>query len=286
MRPIFGEKPLWFQCILLAALLLFFFALAAALILSMPASAYQGQALVTSLVCALLPSLTYGWLVYREPLRETGFQPSSNGWYYFLAALIVLVAIPMTQVLASWNEGLHLPHSMAAADKWIHDTENSQDGSIKQLLDMPGPAYLIRDLFTMALVVAIGEEALFRGVVQKILVSATRNVHVGVWLGAIFFSAMHFQFLGFFPRVVLGLVLGYLYVYSGSLWPSIVAHFVYNGSQVVYFYIQQHQVAAHPNPVFDDNATMPLSYGLLSTALVLAGFVWMRRLKPTPWPST
>ena len=279
MRPILGDKPLWLQCIVLAALLVIFLPVAAVLSLLLPAQALQGQALLESLGFELAVSLAFGALVYTHPFRETGFTKASNGWFYLLAALIVLAAVPVTQVLDQWNQNLHLPHSMAATEKWIRDTEASQDKTIDRLLYMPNIGYLLANLFAMAFCTAVGEEALFRGVVQKILIRATRNVHVGVWLGALFFSAMHFQFLGFFPRVVLGLVLGYLYAYSGSLWPSIIAHFVYNGSQVVYFYL--HPSAPQPTA---DSTPMPLVYGLISTVLVLAGFVWMKNLKPLHGP--
>jgi uncharacterized protein len=282
MRPIFGEQPLWSQCLLLAALLICTFIVMGQVFVSLPATAYQAQALVNSLGFMLLPSLLFAWLIYRDPLRESGLRASSSAWFYPLAALIMVAAIPLIQVMASWNQHLHLP--LGGMDKWMHDTEQTQDGFIKRMLSMPTASLLVLNLFTMAFCTALGEEAFFRGVIQKILFRATHRMHLAVWLGAIFFSALHFQFLGFFPRVLLGLVLGYLYAYSGSLWPSILAHFVYNGSQVLYFYLQEHQGHRPSSPVFDDKATMPLSYGLLSTVLVLVGFVWMKRIKPNTWP--
>lgn len=284
MRPAFVDKPLWFHCALLAFLVCFSFLLTGLLIVSIPPHAYYAQAMANSLGFMLLPGLMYGLMVYRHPFRETGFTAASNGWYYPLAALVMLVSIPMVQVMATWNEGLHLPHFMGGADKWIRDMEQAADGLSKQMLAMPTPASLALNLFTIAVCAPLGEEVFFRGTIQKLLFRGTRNVHVAVWLGAIIFSAMHFEFLGFFPRVVLGVLLGYLYAFSGSLWPSILAHAVYNGSQVVYFYLQQHQHTTNHSPVFDNNAAIPLSYGLLSTALVLACFVWMQRLKPKTWP--
>ncbi len=284
MRPILGDRPLWFHCVLLAVLVSFFFLLTALVMVSLPPHAYQAQAMANSLGFMLVPALLYGLLVYAEPLKETGFRTVASGWYYPLAALIMLTSIPMVQVMAGWNEGLHLPRFMGGADKWIRDMEHAADDVSRQMLAMPSTASLFLNLLTIAVCAPLAEEVFFRGTIQKILLRATRNIHVAVWVGAIIFSAMHFEFLGFFPRVILGVILGYLYAFSGSLWPSIIAHAVYNGSQVLYFYLQQHQNTAHPNPVFDNNAAIPLSYGLLSTALVLACFVWMRRLKPKTWP--
>lgn len=277
MRPLFGDKPLWLQCILLALLLIVFMAVMTLVALSIPAQAVQAQALVESLGFELLASLAFGYLIYSNPLREAGFAAPSSNWFYVLAATVVLAAIPVTQVLDQWNQNLHLPHILASTEKWMRDTEASQDKAIDKLLYMPNAGYLLANLFAMAFCTAVGEEALFRGVIQKILVRATRNVHVGVWLGAIFFSAIHFQFLGFFPRVVLGLVLGYLYAYSGSLWPGILAHAFYNGFQVVYFYF-------HPSGADSSGPAMPPLYGLASGALVLAGFFWMKNLNALHGP--
>ena len=109
---------------------------------------------------------------------------------------------------------------------------------------------------------------------------------VGILIGAIVFSALHFQFLGFFSRVALGMILGLLYWYSGSLWPGILAHFAYNGSQVVYYYLQQQQSGTHPSPFFDDNTPVPLSYGLISTLLAVASVILMKRLSNRSQPSS
>lgn len=229
----------------------------------------------------LVPALLFGGMVYQDPSRETGFRPASSGWFYAVAALIVLAAIPLVQVLAAWNQHLHIPGGL---DKSLRDAEKSANDAIEQVLQMPNTFSLFLNLVVMALVPAICEEAFFRGVIQKMLIRATRNTTAGVLLGALLFSAMHFQFLEFFSRALLGIILGYLFVFSGSLWPSILAHFVYNGSQVLYFYLQQHQDAAHPSAFFANNLNIPISLAALSTFLVISGLLWMKRIKPTTWP--
>jgi uncharacterized protein len=282
IHPLFREKPLWFQCFLLVTVFAFTYALSILFVATVPG--IRGQEVVGAIGTMLLPALIFANLIYPDPLRGAGFGPSSNGWYYLIAALIMLAAIPLVQALANWNEGLHLPHQLAGADAWIRQTEKQIDELELDVLNMPTVPMLLVNLLVMGLLPAVCEEAFFRGVVQQLLVRATRRKHLSVWLGAILFSTMHLEFLGFFPRVLLGLVLGYLYIFSGSLWPSVLAHFVYNGSQVLYFYAQQHQPAGHKNPFFDTAFTIPFSYTLLSILLVIAGFIWMERIKPNTWP--
>ncbi|MFO8053840.1 MAG: CPBP family intramembrane glutamic endopeptidase, partial [Bacteroidales bacterium] len=80
---------------------------------------------------------------------------------------------------------------------------------------------------------AIGEELLFRGVLQQLLSKLFANVHLGILVTAILFSAIHMQFFGFLPRIVLGLVLGYAFYLSGNIWMPVVIHFVNNAFAVV-----------------------------------------------------
>jgi len=87
---------------------------------------------------------------------------------------------------------------------------------------------LALNILIIAILPAFGEELIFRGVLQKILSDLFRNKHAAVWVTALFFSAVHLQFFGFLPRLILGLAFGYLYLWSGTLWLPIIAHFVNN----------------------------------------------------------
>ena len=108
-------------------------------------------------------------------------------------------------------------------------------------LKMSTPGELIFNLFMIALIPAIGEELLFRGIVQNIFSRWLKNNHAAVWFTAILFSAMHMQFYGFIPRLMLGAMLGYLLVWSGNLWWPIIAHFVNNAAAVIFSYLFQNK---------------------------------------------
>ena len=81
----------------------------------------------------------------------------------------------------------------------------------------------------VAMIPAIGEELLFRGVLQKQLIKGLGNAHVAIILTAVIFSAFHLQFLGFFSRALLGMLFGYLYYWSKNMWYPILTHFTNNG---------------------------------------------------------
>jgi membrane protease YdiL (CAAX protease family) len=119
----------------------------------------------------------------------------------------------------------------------VYDSEKEAEGLMNAFLNFNTISSLLFNLFMMALLPAIGEEFLFRGLIQKLLRNITRNKHVAVWGSAIIFSAFHMQFLGFFPRMILGAMFGYMVIESGNLWYSIVGHFTNNATAVIITYL-------------------------------------------------
>ena len=88
---------------------------------------------------------------------------------------------------------------------------------------------LLYGLFVMAIIPGVAEELIFRGLIQRLLITKNYNPHVVIWCVAALFSAIHFQFLGFLPRMLLGGVFGYIYWWSGSMTFPMVAHVLNNG---------------------------------------------------------
>ena len=96
---------------------------------------------------------------------------------------------------------------------------------------------LIINILLIGVLAAVGEEIFFRGLLQNLFLKGTGNAHVAIWISAFLFSFIHFQFFGFFPRMLLGAMIGYLFYWSGSLWAAILAHFINNAVSVVAYYL-------------------------------------------------
>jgi membrane protease YdiL (CAAX protease family) len=154
-----------------------------------------------------------------------------------IAVLIIFIANPLINFTGELNAKLSLPESLSKLENWMKSTEESLAQLTKLYLKTESIGGLMFNLFMIALIPAIGEEFLFRGVIQRILSEWTKNNHLAIWLSAILFSALHFQFYGFLPRAILGAMFGYLFVISGNLWLPMIAHFINNAAAVVAYYL-------------------------------------------------
>lgn len=214
---------------------------------------------LSSLGFFLLPAFLYAVFTFRgRYLYNLGFRRAERSSMYGLAILGILVAFPFVFWLGQLNQQVKLPD-------WMIGNEKETMKLMEAMLRVTQPMDIIINIFLIAVLPAICEELCFRGALQRILINCSRSAWVGIIITAILFSALHMQFQGFLPRMFLGVVLGAFYWYSGSLWTSILAHFVNNAVQVI-------AVSYAPKYV-NENPTMPGYAGLISAVLVL-GVLW------------
>ncbi len=185
----------------------------------------------------LLPTVIYWFYIERRTIGEfsTGRKPSWLIWV--LAFLLVLAFIPVNSKFIEWNAAMDLPDALSGLEKWMRDKEDQLSVMTEFLTSYKSFGQLMIALFVVTLLPALGEEMLFRGVIQTKLFQELRNMHVAIWVSAAIFSAIHFQFYGFLPRMMLGALFGYLYYWTGNLWVPILAHFVNNGFVLVMMYL-------------------------------------------------
>jgi membrane protease YdiL (CAAX protease family) len=216
------------------------------------------QALSTLLLFGVTAFVS-AWRTFSDrPLYHLGFRPAYKKNFYILAVLLLLFSIPFEGWLGQLNKAIPLTESMMRS-------EREADKQIAAFLKAGSPLDVVINVFIMALLPAIFEEACFRGVLQRILIGLCRSPWAGIIITAILFSALHFQFEGFLPRMFLGALLGAIYWYSGSLWASILAHFFTNGIQVVAAMYYPRFITENPSvPVFTALISLVIVVGLLA----------------------
>jgi hypothetical protein len=162
----------------------------------------------------------------------------NKGNFLVLLAPIVIVFSGSIVDLSS-----KLNNALIPAGSWLElqlkPTEALMEKMTSVFLGSQDLAGVLLAFFSIAVIPAILEEFTFRGVIQSLLAKITRNIHLAIWLSAAIFSLIHFQFYGFLPRVLLGALLGYLVIWTGSIWASILAHFTNNALAFVLYRIYQ-----------------------------------------------
>ena len=242
---------------------------------------YQGLSLAGAGVgAALLPRLLGQSVASYFAPRRLGAT-----WWPAAAGLVIICSVPFLSALVAWNAAVHFPGPLHGFELWARGMEDQAAGLTKFLTDFNSPGRLLVGLVVIAIVPAVAEELVFRGGVQRNLVVWFNSRHVGVWLAAAIFSAIHVQFFGFVPRFVLGLVLGYLYEWSGNILVSMAAHFTQNAFQLILLYLAQGKQLPS---AFDPDSTQALPWPpVLISAVLTAGLLyWLHQrwaaARPTP----
>ena len=153
-----------------------------------------------------------------------------------LLFLLMISSIPIINFYAVLNSKMQLPGFLSYLEKGMKDSEENARIITETFLLVKTPMGLAVNILIIAIIPALGEELLFRGILQRQFTELTKNPHIGILIGAIIFSAIHFQFYGFLPRMLMGILFGYLLFWSKNLWFPIVAHFINNAFAVTAFY--------------------------------------------------
>ena len=186
-----------------------------------------------SLGTFILPYAVYALLVSGSIFAYAGLHKTPGVFLILMSAAGMICLVPFVNFVATCNEQLPFP-------KWVIDSEKQAAALTKAFLQMPDIGSLFLSFLIVAVLPAIGEECIFRGALQPSFIRLFRNHHAGIWLTAIVFSAVHMQFMGFFPRMLLGALFGYWYHWSGTLWTSITGHLMNNGFAVLLSFAIQH----------------------------------------------
>lgn len=193
--------------------------------------------LINQIGIFIIPVIIYSLLVSPSVGSYLNLDKRPGLLSLLISGLIVYTILPFNHYLLEINQSINLPEAFSAIENWINDYETRAEALTRTFLETNSLVVLMVNIFIVAVVPAIGEEWLFRGVLLKLFKQITSNVHWAVIITAILFSALHLQFVSFLPRFALGILLGYLFVATHNLWIPIFAHFVNNTSSAIIYYL-------------------------------------------------
>lgn len=245
------EFPMW------RALLVLFGALLFGLVVSAFCSGWLGSAagweapavmktatVMQNALMFMVPALLTGFVFYGKAFRFVGLskKPPMSAIVWMLVVYVAMT--PAMNWLVAWNASVSLPESMAPLEQWLKTQEMAAQEATSQVVDVSSPFDLCLTILLVGILTGLCEETFFRGALQQIFICGTKKGHLAVWISALIFSAMHFQFYGFVPRLVLGAFFGYMYLWSGSLWVPVVGHAINNTAVVVLIWLKEQGTAS------------------------------------------
>ncbi len=228
---------------------------------------------VQSIGLFVVPPFILGLLFLGNAINYLHLNKTVAFSSFLLVILLVLSASPFINFLGEINSQMHFPDWLSGVENWMKVSEEKADLLTEAFLNVNTIGGLLFNLFMIAFLPAIGEELLFRGVIQRIFTHMTKNHHWGIWISAILFSSLHMQFFGFIPRMLLGVLFGYLLVWSGTMWLPITAHFINNGAAVIAWYMVNKNLISHK---IETIGTTSDSYTWVVLSLILiAVLMWI-----------
>ncbi|MGV3594934.1 MAG: CPBP family intramembrane glutamic endopeptidase [Sediminibacterium sp.] len=233
---------------------------------------------LATLVAFLIPAIVFAKVLSKQPFSWLGFNKRMNGKQILIVVLITFAGMILSGSLGMLNQKIPLSENLL---KQAQQLENAYKNAMMNMAHMTSLTDYLLAMLVMALAPAVFEEVLFRGAFQKVFVGWTKNAWAGIIITSILFSAIHFSFFGFLPRIALGLILGLIFYYTNNLWLSILLHFLNNGFVVTQLYILSAQGKAI-DKVMDE--TMPIWWGSIALILLVVLFRLLlaesNRLKP------
>ncbi|MFN4972644.1 MAG: type II CAAX prenyl endopeptidase Rce1 family protein [Bacteroidota bacterium] len=220
----------------------------------------------------LLPALLFPRSFQQDGVEYTRLRVSASSVMWVLSVGLFVVSLPLINQLVVWNEGVVLPPSLAHLESQFKAAELAAKQLTEAFLKTDSFLGLLLNLLLVAILPAICEELLFRGALMHFLLQCFYQKHLAIWFSAILFSLFHAQFYGFVPRMLLGVLLGYMVWYSGSIWPAMVIHFINNAiATLASFYDWENSSFQILQPDY----TFPLAVVVLSAFLTVSLVIMM-----------
>lgn len=185
----------------------------------------------------IMPALVTALIVTRQPVKLLALGRMPSAGRVLIAIAVMLLASPAMSWIIELNSSIQLPESLGALEQKMRAMEDSAQATLDFMLGAHTPANLFVNILLIGLLAGFSEELFFRGALQRLINSTGLSVTAAIWISAIIFSAIHMQFYGFVPRMLLGVYFGYLLVWSGSVWLPVIVHAFNNSMFLVLKYM-------------------------------------------------
>ncbi|MFD2519710.1 CPBP family intramembrane glutamic endopeptidase [Emticicia soli] len=179
----------------------------------------------------------YWRIVEKKQWSELNFKPIPKPRVFLMIILIQVTFMGFNGWLQELNENFVFPESMKGLETVLKGMEEQLAKATKFFTTFTSFWQFILAFIVIAIIAGVGEELVFRGLLMRKLFLGIKNIHVAIWLAGFIFAVIHFQFYGILPRMMLGVLFGYLYYWTGNIWVPIIAHIFNNGLAIIIMYL-------------------------------------------------
>jgi uncharacterized protein len=232
----------------------------------------------SSLIAFIFTTWIYWIIIEKKKWADLNFKPLLGINVLFLVILIQFASMPLAGEVISWNEKMQLPEFLKGVEEFMREMEDQMADLTKYLVNFNTIPKFIVGFLVIAVIAGIGEELIFRGLIQRKIYLGTGNIHLAIWVSAFIFSAIHFQFYGFLPRMLLGALFGYLYFWSGNILVPIFGHILNNGLALIAATLVSTKTISSEIEKMD---TLPLPVVIASVLLTAGGLWYFKKIHDT-----
>jgi membrane protease YdiL (CAAX protease family) len=236
----------------------------------MPLLIMQGVGSFTGFI--ILPWLMLKFF-YRGHIADLGNKVASP-ILIIITLFITLFFMGFNAPFIEWNQNISLPEALTGLEEKLKVLEETLDKTSDFITHFESGWQLLLGVVVIAIIPGIGEEFVFRGLVQNHVYRISNNIHIAIWMGALLFSLFHLQFYGLVPRMLLGALFGYLYYFSGNIIYPMVAHFFNNGFTLVMLYLYQQNVVEYN---IEDTEVLPWPQVIFSAGITITLFILFKQ---------
>lgn len=220
----------------------------------------------------IVPAFLFSYLFEGDLFSYYKFRNPTGMAPMLLVILMMVSVIPFINYMAEINLKMEIP--IRALDQLLRSLESTAEEMMVAFTATKSIGGLLVNLLMIGVIAAVGEELIFRGLIQRLMTDMIRNFHLAILITALLFSAFHFQFFSFLPRFVLGIILGYMMYYGQSIWYPILAHFVNNAMGVVYYYFNSRGSADDMLEEIGTSTLIPLAAVVSLALFLLFALLW------------
>ena len=220
----------------------------------------------------IVPAFLFSYLFEGDLFSYYKFRNPTAMAPMLLVILMMVSVIPFINYIAEINLKMEIP--IRALDQLLRTLESTAEEMMVAFTATDSIGGLLVNLLMIGVIAAVGEELIFRGLIQRLMTQMLRNTHLAILITALLFSAFHFQFFSFLPRFALGLILGYLMFYGQSIWYPILAHFVNNAMGVIYYYFNSRGSADDMLEEIGTSTLIPVAAVLSLALFLLFAVLW------------